>query len=59
MNRQSLSPLMSELSDYIARAPRNALPPAVVEKTKHHILSRSLRWFPALACCRAERRFRS
>jgi len=38
MNRQSLSPLMSELSDYIARAPRNALPPAVVEKTKHHIL---------------------
>ena len=38
MNRQSLSPLMSELSDYIAGAPRNALPPAVVEKTKHHIL---------------------
>jgi len=38
MNRQSLSPLMSELSDYIARAPRNALPAAVVEKTKHHIL---------------------
>ena len=38
MNRQSLSPLMSELSDYIARAPRTALPAAVVEKTKHHIL---------------------
>jgi len=38
MNRQSLSPVMSELSDYIARAPREALPAAVVEKTKHHIL---------------------
>jgi 2-methylcitrate dehydratase PrpD len=38
MNRHSLSPVMSELSDYIARAPRKALPAAVVEKAKHHIL---------------------
>ncbi|HEY1290609.1 MAG TPA: MmgE/PrpD family protein [Burkholderiales bacterium] len=38
MNRHSLSPVMSELSGYIARAPRKALPAAVVEKTKHHIL---------------------
>ncbi len=38
MNRQSLSPLMSELSAYIARSPRKALPVAVAEKTKHHVL---------------------
>jgi 2-methylcitrate dehydratase PrpD len=38
MNRQSLSPLMSELSAYIAQAPRKALPAAVAEKTKHHVL---------------------
>ena len=38
MNRHSLSPLMSELSAYVARAPRKALPPAVAEKTKHHVL---------------------
>ncbi|HEY7239504.1 MAG TPA: MmgE/PrpD family protein [Burkholderiales bacterium] len=38
MNRQSLSPVMSELSTYIAQAPRKALPAAVLEKTKHHIL---------------------
>jgi 2-methylcitrate dehydratase PrpD len=38
MNRQSLSPLMSELSAYIAQALRKALPPAVAEKTKHHVL---------------------
>ena len=34
----AVSPLMRELSTYIARAPRRALPAAVVEKTKHHIL---------------------
>jgi 2-methylcitrate dehydratase PrpD len=38
MNRHSLSPLMSELSAYVAQAPRKALPPAVAEKTKHHVL---------------------
>jgi len=38
MNRQSLSPLMAELSAYIAQAPRKALPAAVAEKTKHHVL---------------------
>jgi 2-methylcitrate dehydratase PrpD len=38
MNRQSLSPLMSELSAYIAQSPRKTLPAAVAEKTKHHVL---------------------
>ena len=38
MNRQSLSPLMAELSTYIAQSPRKALPTAVAEKTKHHVL---------------------
>jgi len=38
MNRQSLSPLMAELSAYIAQAARKALPAAVAEKTKHHVL---------------------
>jgi len=38
MNRQSLSPLMAELSAYIAQAPRKALPATVAEKTKHHVL---------------------
>jgi 2-methylcitrate dehydratase PrpD len=38
MNRQSLSPLMSELSAYIAQSPRKALPAPVAEKTKHHVL---------------------
>jgi 2-methylcitrate dehydratase PrpD len=41
MNRQSqsqISPVMSRLSAYIAGALRSPLPPAVVEKTKHHIL---------------------
>jgi 2-methylcitrate dehydratase PrpD len=38
MNRHSLSPLMSELSAYVAQAPRKALPHAVAEKTKHHVL---------------------
>jgi 2-methylcitrate dehydratase PrpD len=38
MNRQSLSPVMAALSVYIAQAPRKALPAAVAEKTKHHVL---------------------
>jgi 2-methylcitrate dehydratase PrpD len=38
MNRQSLSPVMSQLSAYIAQALRKPLPAPVVEKTKHHIL---------------------
>ncbi|MGH7854701.1 MAG: MmgE/PrpD family protein, partial [Candidatus Binatia bacterium] len=33
-----ISPIMRELSDYIASALRKPLPPAVNEKTKHHIL---------------------
>src|SRR5882724_4056153 len=41
MNRQPtspISPVMRELSAYIAAALRRPLPPAVVEKTKHHVL---------------------
>ena len=38
MSRQSLSPVMSQLSAYIAQALRKPLPAPVVEKTKHHIL---------------------
>jgi 2-methylcitrate dehydratase PrpD len=34
----AISPMMGELSAYIASAPRKPLPNAVVEKTKHHIL---------------------
>ena len=33
-----MSPVMSQLSAYIASALRRSLPPAVIEKTKHHIL---------------------
>ena len=39
MSKQpQISPVMRELSAYIATAPRRPLPPTVVEKTKHHIL---------------------
>src|SRR5512132_4439466 len=41
MNRQPtspISPVMRELSAYIAAALRRPLPPALVEKTKHHVL---------------------
>jgi 2-methylcitrate dehydratase PrpD len=41
MSRQrasQISPVMRRLSAYIASALRRPLPPAVVEKTKHHIL---------------------
>src|SRR5499433_3708457 len=39
MSKQpQISPVMRELSAYIAAALRRPLPPAVVEKTKHHIL---------------------
>jgi 2-methylcitrate dehydratase PrpD len=34
----AISPLTAELSSYIAAAARSALPPPVVEKTKHHLL---------------------
>ena len=34
----SISPVMQRLSAYIAQAGRTRLPPAVVERTKHHIL---------------------
>ena len=33
-----ISPVMSQLSAYIASALRRSLPPAVIEKAKHHIL---------------------
>jgi len=33
-----ISPVMSQLSAYIASALRRSLPPAAIEKTKHHIL---------------------
>jgi 2-methylcitrate dehydratase PrpD len=41
MSRQpasQISPVIRRLSGYIAKALRRPLPPAVVEKTKHHIL---------------------
>jgi len=39
MSKQpQISPVMRELSAYIAAALRRPLPPAVVEKTKHHLL---------------------
>ena len=34
----TVSPVMQRLSAYIAQAPKKRLPPAVAEKTKHHIL---------------------
>ena len=34
----TVSPVMQRLSGYIAQAPKKRLPPAVAEKTKHHIL---------------------
>ena len=34
----SISPVMQRLSAYIAQASEKALPPAVLEKTKHHVL---------------------
>ncbi len=36
--QQTISPLMRTLAGYIARAPRRALPAAVVERAKHHLL---------------------
>jgi 2-methylcitrate dehydratase PrpD len=35
---QKISPVMRRLSSYIASALQKPLPPAVIEKTKHHIL---------------------
>lgn len=34
----SISPVMQRLSEYIARAGKRNLPPAVLERTKHHVL---------------------
>ena len=34
----AISPVMRQLSAYIAAALRRPLPPAVTEKTKHHLL---------------------
>ncbi|MEO7726889.1 MAG: MmgE/PrpD family protein, partial [Burkholderiales bacterium] len=33
-----ISPVMRKLSQYIARAPRRALPPEVIERAKYHVL---------------------
>src|SRR5947207_14169037 len=41
MTRKSatdISPVMQQVSTYIASAPRKRLPAAVAEKTKHHVL---------------------
>ncbi len=38
MNRDSVSPVMRQLSGYIAGALRRPLPAPVLEKTKHHVL---------------------
>jgi len=38
MNRQALSPVITQLASYIAQALRKRLPAPVVEKTKHHVL---------------------
>ncbi len=38
MKKTPVSPLMTKLAAYIARAPKKPLPKAVVEKTKHHVL---------------------
>jgi 2-methylcitrate dehydratase PrpD len=38
VKQDAVSPLMRQLSGYIASAQRNALPAPVVEKTKHHLL---------------------
>ena len=34
----AISPVMQQVSRYIAAAPKKALPKAVLEKTKHHVL---------------------
>ena len=34
----AVSPLMPQLAGYIATATRKGLPPAVAEKTRHHVL---------------------
>jgi len=36
--KPEISPVMQEVSAYIAAAPRKALPAKVLEKTKHHVL---------------------
>jgi 2-methylcitrate dehydratase PrpD len=38
LRAQAISPVMTTLSSYMAAAKDRALPPAVVEKAKHHIL---------------------
>ena len=38
MNKPQVSPVMSELSAYIAGALKHRLPEEVAEKTKHHLL---------------------
>ena len=37
-NAAAISPLMREVSEYIAGAPKRPLPQEVLEKTKHHVL---------------------
>src|SRR5207247_10202325 len=38
INAVTVSAVMQRLSMYIAQAPKKRLPPAVAEKTKHHVL---------------------
>ena len=38
MKKTPVSPLMTQLAAYIAKAAKKPLPRAVVEKTKHHVL---------------------
>ena len=37
-NSASISPVMTRLSQYIATAPRKALPQTALEATRHHVL---------------------
>jgi 2-methylcitrate dehydratase PrpD len=38
VKQDAISPVMQRVSEYIAQAGRKALPPAVLERTKHHVL---------------------
>jgi len=38
MKQDAISPVMRRLSSYMAEAGKKALPPAVLERTKHHVL---------------------
>ncbi|HVJ13266.1 MAG TPA: MmgE/PrpD family protein, partial [Burkholderiales bacterium] len=38
MKQDAISPVMRRLSSYISAAGKRPLPPAVLERTKHHVL---------------------